>query len=126
MVFPGIPRAADRRNLITFLRASSEGTAPTPPGGMMAMQIRSLKNVSPDERVTRVTYCADAYRVTTASGKTRMFWEFNLRFKTDSSAEGPRPGQPVLIPASMRGDRAFLVFAAPQEISTAIHASCDK
>ena len=52
------------------------------------------------------------------------FWEFNLRFKTDSSDKGPEPGHPVLIPASMMGDRAFVIFAAPEEISRFIEAKC--
>jgi cytochrome c len=52
------------------------------------------------------------------------FWEFNLRFKTDSSDKGPEPGHPVLIPASMMGDRAFVIFAAPEEISGFIESKC--
>jgi cytochrome c len=55
--------------------------------------------------------------VTTAAGETLPFWEFNLRFKTDSSDKGPRSGQPALLQASMMGDRAFVIFAAPEEIS---------
>ena len=50
--------------------------------------------------------------------------EFNLRFKTDSSKLGPRPGQPVAVGAGMQGDRASIVFASPKEISTAIAESC--
>ena len=46
------------------------------------------------------------------------FWEFNPRFKTDSSDKGPRPAQPVLLPASMMGDRAFVTFAARERLFT--------
>ena len=46
--------------------------------------------------------------------------EFNLRFKTDSSPEGPRDGHPVLSDASMRGDRAFVIFSRPEDISTTV------
>jgi len=52
------------------------------------------------------------------------FWEFNLRFKTDGSENGPVAGHPVIIPASMRGDRAFVIFAAPTEISPFIKSEC--
>ena len=31
---------------------------------------------------------------------------------------------PALLPASMSGDRAFVIFAAPQEISAFIQAKC--
>jgi hypothetical protein len=30
-----------------------------------------------------ITHCRDTCRVTTANGKTRAFWERNLRFMTD-------------------------------------------
>ena len=36
-----------------------------------------------------ITYCPDTYQVTTADGQTKLFWERNLRFKTDSSVIGP-------------------------------------
>ena len=52
-------------------------------------------------------------------------WEFNLRFKTDSSDVGPEPGNPVIIGAGMQGDRASVVFASPGEISSFIKQSCD-
>jgi hypothetical protein len=39
--------------------------------------------------VASIRYCGDAYRVATADGKTHQWWEFNLRFKTDGSADGP-------------------------------------
>jgi len=79
-----------------------------------------LKTVGPAQQVTSIRYSNDTYYVTTNSGTTASFPEFNLRFKTDSSAHGPAKGRPVLLPASMRTDRAFLVFADPREISAFI------
>ncbi|MFD2274302.1 hypothetical protein ACFS07_33485 [Undibacterium arcticum] len=38
-------------------------------------------------------YCGDTYYVTTASGQKIAFWEYNLRFKTDSTKHGPARGQ---------------------------------
>jgi cytochrome c len=63
--------------------------------------------------------------VKTADGKTNRVWEFNLRFKTDSSKDGPLPGKPVIVGAGMQGDRASIVFAAPGEISSFIRARCE-
>jgi cytochrome c len=51
-------------------------------------------------------------------------WEFNLRFKTDSSALGPQPAKPVIVGAGMQGDRASIVFAAPNEIGTFVRREC--
>lgn len=79
---------------------------------------------SSSEQVTAIGHCHDTYAVTTADGKTRKFWEFDLRFKTDSSRHGPPSGAPVLLETGMQGDRAFVIFAAPQEISAFIRESC--
>jgi hypothetical protein len=83
-----------------------------------------LKSIGPEGQVAAIRYCGDTYEVTTVAGKTIPFWEFNLRFKTDSSTKGPPKGRPALLPASMMGDRAFVIFAAPQEISAFIQAKC--
>jgi cytochrome c len=85
---------------------------------------RNLKDLTPNEQVKAITYCHDTYRVTTADGKTRGFWERNLRLKTDSSKDGPQSGTPALVPAGMMGDRADVIFASPQEISKSIEARC--
>ena len=66
----------------------------------------------------------DAYYVTIAAGGTFTFWEFNLRFKTDSSELGPEKGKPAILRASMRGDRAFIIFSDPAEISAFIQEQC--
>jgi len=75
--------------------------------------------------VTAIRYCRDSYFVTLATGKTLPFWEFNLRFKTNGSPEGPAPGNPVILRAGMRGDRASIVFADPNEISRFIRKRCE-
>ena len=82
------------------------------------------RDMGPDNRVASIRYCGDTYTVGVESGEAHQFWEFNLRFKTDSSDKGPEPGHPVLIPASMIGDRAFVIFAAPEEISGLIESKC--
>jgi cytochrome c len=51
--------------------------------------------------VKSITHCGDTYKVSTADGKVREFWERNLRFKTDVSDEGPQTGAPALVGAGM-------------------------
>ena len=79
-----------------------------------------LKALGPEHQVASIRRSGNIYRVTAVSGSTASFSEFDLRFKTDASAHGPAEGIPVLMPASMRTDRAFLVFASPREISAFI------
>jgi len=129
MTFPGIKERQAREDVIAFLRAVDENKAPPAAkgrGGMMGMaqQKMDLKKAPPAGQVRSIKHCSDTYTVETADGKSEKVWEFNLRFKTDSSKLGPRPGQPVAVGAGMQGDRASVVFASPKEISEFIKASC--
>ena len=92
--------------------------------GMGGGDLPDLKLLGREHRVTAVRQCADGYDVVTADGRIANFWETNLRFKTDSSDLGPKPGQPVIVGAGMMGDRASIVVAAPAEISPLIVAGC--
>jgi len=56
--------------------------------------------------------------------RSREFWERNLRFKTDSSEEGPENDAPAILAGGMLGDRASVVFASPDEISRFIKPQC--
>jgi cytochrome c len=123
MTFAGIPDAAARRDLIAYLKAVSAGEAPRA-GGRAPASPANLKKAPIESQVRAITYCPDAYRVTTGEGKTYVIWEFNLRLKTDSSAQGPLPGKPVLTGSGMLGDRASVVFAAPDEISGFVKREC--
>lgn len=69
------------------------------------------------------TYCRDTYR-TTADGKTRAFWERNLRFMTDASKDGSEKNVPAIMPAGMLGDRAAAIFAAPEGIGRFVQSRC--
>jgi cytochrome c len=128
MRFPGLKDERQRADLIAYLKAVDAGQAPpTPPSGagMMAGPSRpDLKTLGPQRRVTSIRHCGDGYHVTTEDGRTIPFWEFNLRFKTDSSRLGPPAGKPVLIPAGMQGDRASIVFSSPAEIGQLIEERC--
>jgi len=125
MSFPGLREKKDREDVAAFLEAVAEGRAPDLPRRMTAARARpDLKNAPPEGRVTALERCRDTYTVKTADGGVSKIWEFNLRFKTDSSEDGPLPGKPVVIGAGMRGDRASIVFAKPAEISSFIAESC--
>jgi cytochrome c len=121
MAFQGLPDARARADLIAYLQAVSGGkiAAPKTPG------LPDLKAAGAGDRVSAISHCGDTYRVTLGDGTQHAFWEFNLRFKTDSSAHGPRRGQPVIVGAGMGGDRAQVVFAEPAEISAFIRNHCE-
>ncbi len=128
MTFPGLKESKDRQDVIAYLRAVSEGKAPSaePRRGGMTMQSGKvdLKKAPPAGQVVSISHCGDTYSVKTADGKTNKVWEFNLRFKTDSSKDGPLPGKPVIVGAGMQGDRASVIFKSPEEISSFIERSC--
>jgi cytochrome c len=129
MTFAGLKERQARQDLIAYLKAVDENKAPLAAkggGGMMGMarQKADLKNAPPAGQVRSIQHCGDTYTVETAAGKSEKVWEFNLRFKTDSSKLGPRPGHPVAVGAGMQGDRASIVFSSPSEISAAITESC--
>lgn len=87
-------------------------------------KMADLKTAPPSHQVMGVEYCKGIYRVKFKDGSTFKYTEFNLRFKTDSGANGPKRGIPVQISAGMRGDRAYLVFNDPQEISSLLKKKC--
>ena len=131
MPFNGIKDTRVRADLLAFLKEATKPGAPqqtAQQGGMGGMMgggpDPNLKKLKPGIQVKAITYCHDTYRVTTADGKTRVFWERNLRFKTDSSKDGPEKGAPAIMPAGMMGDRAAVIFAAPAEIAKMIEARC--
>jgi cytochrome c len=138
MPFEGIKDARVRADLLAFLKdATKPGAAPERTaqaqmkgtGGMMGGMMGggrdpNLKSLEPAKQVKAITHCRDTYRVTTADGKTRAFWERNLRLMTDSSKDGPEKEVPAIMPAGMMGDRAAVIFAAPEEIARMIEARC--
>jgi cytochrome c len=135
MTFPGIKDARQRADLLAFLKdATQPGHGPkTAQGGnqmsgMMGMMgggsVPNLKKLDPDDRVQSIDHCGDTYKVATADGKVHNFWERNLRFKTDVSADGPQKGAPAIVSAGMMGDRADVIFASPDEISGFISHKC--
>lgn len=139
MPFPGLKNADDRADLLAFLKDATnsserqaaneqQGRTGGMMGGMGGMMgggtAPNLKRLSPDQHVQKLSHCGDTYTVATEDGKSRAFWERNLRFKTDSSEMGPQAGTAAIVGAGMIGDRADVIFASPQEISTLIAEAC--
>jgi cytochrome c len=123
MTFPGMKDAQQRADLLAYLKdVTQPGRAP--PATAQGGEVPNLKKLDPEDRVQSIDHCGDTYKVATADGKTRDFWERNLRFKTDVSDDGPQQGAPALVPAGMMGDRADVIFAAPDEISGFISQRC--
>jgi cytochrome c len=119
MLFRGMPDAAARADLVAFLQAASEGRVKVPDQAPP-----DLKQAPSSDTVSAIRYCGDAYRVVMGDGKTRTWWEFNLRFKTDGSKNGPAAGKPVIVGNGMQGDRASVVFSRPEEISAFVRRHC--
>jgi cytochrome c len=129
MTFHGIKDARQRADLLAFLKdATKSGVAARPAPGMGGMMgggaDPNLKKLDAEDRVRTIQHCGDTYRVTTDDGNTHDFWERNLRFKTDSSRDGPEKGAPAILGAGMRGDRASVIFSSPEEISASIVPKC--
>ena len=122
MTFAGIPDARQRADIIAYLKEAS--TKASGKAAAAGPQFTDLKKLGSDRQVQAIRYCHDTYQVTTVDGKSRDFWEANLRFKTDSSDTGPLSGKPIIVPAGMMGDRASVFFAAPEEIGAFIKHEC--
>lgn len=95
-------------------------TASKRPTNTRLPQTIDLKTLSPNHQVSSIRYSDGTYSVTMASDTIVSFREFDLRIKTDTSINGPAKQRPVLLLASMRKDRAFVIFANPREISAFI------
>jgi cytochrome c len=132
MTFAGIRDAQSRVDVVAYLKAASEGKAPSAKsgGGMMGGMMGSaepadLRKAAADAQVASIRHCRDTYTVRTRDGKVHKIWEYNLRLKTDSSNHGPGPGAPVIVDSGMRGDRFSIVFASPAEVSRQITEACE-
>src|SRR5712691_3543934 len=129
MTFAGLKNPQQRADLLAFLKGATQpGRTPSAQsaqqGGQMGGGDPNLKTLDPEGRVQTISYCHDTYRVTTADGKMHAFWERNLRFKTDSSDKGPAKGAPAILGAGMMGDRASVVFSAPEEWAQFVVRKC--
>lgn len=125
-------RAPNRRSLLAVVSAAI-GTLfvlparAHPDNGVSDAQTQTfcdLKRLGAGCQVDEIRHRSGVYRVVTADGRRTEFSETDLRFKIDSSRLGPGGGKPVILPAGQVGDRAWVFFAAPEEISPFIKHQC--
>jgi hypothetical protein len=93
---------------------------------MCALPLQDLKLLGPDQQVPSICCCQDTYHVMTGAAEMLPSWDFNLRLKRDSKANGPANGRPVLLSAGVMSNRAFVVFAASTEIRGLIQSNCEE
>lgn len=132
MMFRGIEQDETRTNLIAFLRQAlaEGGTAKVVKQGLIPQAMAdgqippSLKETGPEQQITAISHCRDAYYVTTASGAQYPFWETSLRIKIDTSERGPGTDNPVLLRSGMAGDRISVVFPSLDVLKTKLTEKC--
>ena len=91
---------------------------------MAAPELADLKSIGPEGQVAAIRYCGETYEVTTVAGANDPVLGIQPPLQDRFEREGAAKGRPALLPASMSGDRAFVIFAAPEEISAFIQAKC--
>ena len=117
--------AQDRADIVAYLLATQSAEGPKRDDIPKPFdKTLDLKSAGPATHVAEISYCRDTYSLKMENGATLLYWENTLRFKTDASDKGPLPTKPVLVQSGQQGDRAYLIFAAPQEISAAIKPEC--
>jgi cytochrome c len=101
-------------------QARAEGDEMVKSRAASASPLRDLKTVGPEGQVTTVRDLGGTFEITTADGRVAVISEINLRFKIDSSVQGPLAGRPIILPGRMAGDRATMFFATPAELGDLI------
>ena len=132
MTFRGINNDKARADLIAFLHLAlaPAGAKSVVAKGLLPAQLtrgqvaEPLNQAGPEEQVVSVRHCHNTFFVVTADGTERPIWEMNLRLKVDSSLNGPKGGNPVLVQSGMQGDRASLVFSDAAKISAFVQSKC--
>ena len=115
-----LPQRARAHQSVPTSDAEPAATVPRYSDIAGAASLADLKKVGAERQVRAIRHMRSSYRVVTADGKGFDFPESDLRLKVDSSAMGPFRGRPVMMPAGQVGDRVWVFFAAPDEISAFI------
>lgn len=116
MAFPGVRNPQARADIVAYLKAVSDGTAPPRPRHE-APRI-DLRKAPPEGQVRSIRLCKGTYTVETADGHKEKLSEAELQFRTDSSELGPAPRKPVAI-------GGVVVFASPAEVTGFIREGCE-
>jgi cytochrome c len=94
-------------------------------GGMMGgASVPNLKKLDPEDRVQAIQYCGDTYKVYTSRWKDTEFLGAKSAFQDGFQRRRPAKSTPALVDAGMMGDRADVIFADPQEITSIITHQC--
>ncbi|WP_336485935.1 c-type cytochrome [Methylobacterium nigriterrae] len=112
-----------RQDLIAYLKALQDGN--TEGLAIPRESVLDLKSLGRAGRVGAIRLCRDTFHVTLENGVTLPLWGRNLRFRIDTSALGPAPGAPALLPGGTQGDRFTVIFRDPAEISGFIRTECE-
>jgi hypothetical protein len=115
-----LPQRARAHQSVPTSDAEPAATVPRYSDIAGAASLADLKKVGAERQVRAIRHMRSSYRVVTADGNDFDFPESDLRFKVDSTAMRPFRGRPVMMPAGQVGDRAWVFFAAPEEISAFI------
>lgn len=94
-------------------------------GNRLSNEHLPLREMPPERQVKAISLCRDTYIVTHGDDRRVLFWESNVRFKTDSSEFGPLAGLPVILPSSTMGDRVTVIFTTAGEIGRFVQAKCE-
>ena len=132
MRFRGLEKDETRVNLIAFLRLAmvEGGTASVVKQGLIPEDMAegqipsSLKGAGPEQQITAIRHCGDAYYVSTAAGAEYPFWETNVRIKIDTSERGPGQGKAILLRSGMAGDRVSVVFSSLTTLKKRLAGNC--
>ena len=132
MTFRGIENDETRANLIAFLlqALAPGGSVKVVADGLIPKSFAEgqippdLSSLGDNQRIRQIRHCRDAYYITTANGAQFPFWETNVRIKTDTSARGPKAGEPVLLRSGMAGDRVSVVFSSLADITRLVAEQC--
>ena len=132
MAFRGIEADDARRDLVAFLRRAlaEGGAAKVVREGLIPNEIAdgqipsSLTAIEPDQEITAIRHCGDAFFVTTAAGARIPLWETNVRLKIDTSERGPENGKAVLLGSGMAGDRVSIVFPSLAALQQLLEENC--
>lgn len=132
MTFRGVEDAQDREDLVAFLMIAGQqggGKAAVSQELMPESWLRAgapppLKDAPEPNRVEAISHCGDTYWIETGDGRKTPYWEKNVRLKIDSVDTGPPEGVPVILGASMRGDRVSVIFRSLAELKKLVQERC--
>ena len=130
MTFSGIADAQARADVIAYLQDRERAAGARPrrrdAGGMMAApELADLRRESvPKARIASIRYCGDTYDGHAVAGRGPSVLGVQPPLQDQLERQGTAPGPACLLPASMMGDRAFVIFAGARRNQRLHQAKC--